>query len=181
MFQVTGHNVNESGKYLAELLEMLVGAINDLTGKKYIAPKNPEFDDCMEFYKYAARRFIDDLNGCKNNGESSKFAILEKPVGNIIVVAALGKAAERYLGRLATTRFRPTELWDNDGDGEIVKKTPKELPEFSGNDIVFCFSGKTGIVEYYRNLFAGSKIITFFANDAESLLSLLKFMPKEIV
>jgi glycosyltransferase involved in cell wall biosynthesis len=178
--QMLRYSVNESKKYLAELLEKSVGAINDLAGDKYIVPKNTEFNDCLVLCKYAAGRFIDGLGRCENRGTNDKFDILKKPVGNIIVVAALGKAAERYLSKLATTRFRPTEFWDHGGDGEIVKKPPKELPEFSGNDIVFCFSRKSEIMAYYRNLFTDSKAILFSADDTDILLSLLKFMPKEI-
>jgi hypothetical protein len=180
VLQVLAYNVNDSKKYLMELLEKLVGAINNLTGSKYVAPKNPEFKDCLVLCKYVTGRFIDGLSECGNRGADNKFDILEKPAGNIVVVAALGKAAERYLGRLATTRFRPTGLWDHGGDGKIVKRTPKKLPEFSENNIVFCFSRKPGIMAYYRNLFTESKAILFFADDTDKLLSLLKFMPKEI-
>jgi glycosyltransferase involved in cell wall biosynthesis len=180
VFRVLNNNVNESKKYLAVLLERLVGAMNDSMDSRYVVPKNPEFNDSLVFCKYAAGRFIDSLGGCGNRGENDKFDVLKKPLGNIIVVAALGKAAERYFDKLATTRFRPTELWDNDGDGEIVKKTPKELPEFSGSDIVFCFSRKPEIMAYYRDLFTDSKAILFFAHDADKLLSLLKFMPRRL-
>ncbi|MFD2331502.1 glycosyltransferase family 2 protein [Cohnella sp. GCM10020058] len=48
------------------------------------------------------------------------------PSERIIGYGALGKAAARMLPLLKNTPIKPTELWDINGDGEIIKK-----PEFN--------------------------------------------------
>jgi glycosyltransferase involved in cell wall biosynthesis len=168
-------NSKEYKEHYFEICTNLVNAANDLTGGGYMTPKYAEFGNFQLFYKFICDKILNGQN------ESSRVSgIVEKPVRKVIVVAALGQAAEKYLGKLSTTRFRPTELWDNDGDGVIVKETPDVMPGFSEDDTVFCFSRKPEITAYYKELFADGKADLLFADDADKLLSLLKFMPKGI-
>jgi glycosyltransferase involved in cell wall biosynthesis len=69
--------------------------------------------------------------------------VFERSPGRIIGCGALGRAAAKLLPLLRCFALEPTELWDVDGDGVIVKKPAWD--SLSSDDIVFLFpTGNTG-------------------------------------
>lgn len=167
-------NNDEYKRHYFDLVNHFVEAVNMLLGSSYIVPKTAEYREYQMFYEFVCSKIL----SIENSNEKI-YQIAETAPDKIIVVAAMGLAAEKFLGKLAITRFRPTELWDNSGNGKIVKRTPEEIPELTEKDIVFCFSRKPEILTFYKNLLLKSKASLLLAEDADKLLTLIKFMPKE--
>lgn len=121
--------------------------------------------DVTEFYDQgydAVFRAIENQYLKKDNGFK-----------RIIGFGALGKNAWQALPQLVGSRYCPTELWDENGDGYRVK-----LPDFdslTADDLVIFFPTKKEVVSELAETLKECPATVYFKSEIDYLLAELKY------